>query len=67
MGNEKESPSLKKSYIAGLKGEFRKIVWPEKKLLGKQTIVVLVAAIIIGCIISAIDWVMQIGMSFIIG
>lgn len=67
MGKENESPSLKRNYFAGLKGEFRKIIWPEKKLLGKQTIAVLVAAVIIGCIISAVDWIMQIGLSFIIG
>lgn len=67
MGNEKESPSLKRGFFAGLKGEFRKIIWPEKKLMGKQTIAVLVIAVIIGCIISAIDWIMQIGLSFMIG
>jgi len=67
MGNENESPSLKRGFFAGLKGEFRKIIWPEKKLLGKQTIAVLVAAVIIGCIISIIDWIIQIGLSFIVG
>lgn len=67
MGNEKESPSLKRGFFTGLKGEFRKIIWPEKKLMGKQTIAVLVAAVIIGCIISVIDWIVQIGLSFMIG
>ncbi len=65
MGNEKES--FKRSFFTELKGEFRKIVWPDKKLLGKQSVAVIIAAIVIGCIIAAIDWVMQIGLTFIVG
>ena len=61
MAKENET-ALKRSFFTELKGEFRKIVWPDKKLLGKQSV-----AIIIGCIIAAIDWIMQIGLSFIIG
>ena len=66
MANENESASLKRSFFTELKGEFRKIIWPDKKLLGKQSVAVIVAALIIGCII-AIDWLFQIGLSFIIG
>lgn len=67
MGNENEAASLKRSFFTELKGEFRKIIWPDKKLLGKQSVAVIVAAVVIGCIIAAIDWIMQIGLSFIIG
>lgn len=67
MANEKESVSLKRSSFTELKGEFRKIIWPDKKLLGKQSVAVIIAAIVIGCMIAAIDWVMQIGLSFIVG
>lgn len=64
---EEEKTSFKRSFIQELKGEFHKIIWPDKTLLKKQTIAVLISAIVIGCIIAAIDWLMQIGMSFIIG
>lgn len=67
MANENESASLKRSFFTELKGEFRKIVWPDKKLLGKQSVAVIIAAIVIGCIIAALDWIMQVGLSFIIG
>lgn len=66
MANENET-SFKRSFFTELKGEFRKIVWPDRKLLGKQSVAVIVAAIVIGCIIAAIDWIMQIGLTFIIG
>jgi len=67
MGNENESTSLKRSYFTELKGEFHKIAWPDKKLLGKQSVAVIFAAIVIGCVIAAIDWVMQVGLTFIVG
>ncbi|MDE5864272.1 MAG: preprotein translocase subunit SecE [Lachnospiraceae bacterium] len=66
MANENEA-SFKRSSFTELKSEFRKIIWPDKKLLGKQSVAVIIAAIVIGCIIAAIDWVMQIGLTFIIG
>ena len=46
MANENET-SFKRGFFTELKGEFRKIVWPDKKLLGKQSVAVIVAAIII--------------------
>lgn len=66
MGNEKETAKNKFKF-SELKSEFHKIVWPNKQLLGKQSVAVIVAAVVIGCIISAVDWVMQVGLSFIIG
>lgn len=66
MAKEKDE-AFKRSYFTELKGEFRKIIWPDKKLLGKQSVAVIIAAIVIGCIISALDWIVQIGLSFIIG
>lgn len=66
MAKEKDE-AFKRSRFTELKGEFRKIIWPDKKLLGKQSVAVIIAAIVIGCIIAALDWIMQIGLSFIIG
>lgn len=67
MAKDNENASLKRSYFTELKAEFHKIVWPEKEQLGKQSVAVILAAIVIGCLIAAVDWVMQVGLSFIIG
>jgi len=67
MAKEKDTATFKRSYFTELKGEFRKIIWPDKKLLGKQSVAVITAAIVIGCMIAALDWIMQIGLKFIIG
>ncbi|MBQ8084809.1 MAG: preprotein translocase subunit SecE [Lachnospiraceae bacterium] len=67
MAKDNDNTALKRSYFTELKAEFRKIVWPDKQQLGKQSVAVIFAAIVIGCLIAAIDWVMQVGLSFIIG
>lgn len=66
MANENDA-SFKRSFFTELKAEFRKIVWPDKKLLSKQSVAVIISAIIIGVIIALIDWLMQVGLTFIIG
>ena len=40
---------------ASLKSEFKKIIWPNKQELRKQTITVIVTSIIIGAIIFGMD------------
>ncbi|MBE5946586.1 MAG: preprotein translocase subunit SecE [Lachnospiraceae bacterium] len=70
MSKSKEtsaSPSLKRSWFQELKAEFAKIIWPSKKSLAKQSVVVLIIAIILGFIIAGVDWLLQIGLTYIIG
>ncbi|MGN0437392.1 MAG: preprotein translocase subunit SecE [Lachnospiraceae bacterium] len=66
MANENDT-SFKRSFFTELKAEFRKIIWPEKTLLQKQAVAVIISAVTIGCIISLVDWIMQIGLKYIIG
>ncbi len=63
MGEEKNSQ--KGNWFKGLKAEFKKIIWPGKKDLAKQTTVVLVSAIVIGIIIAIIDMGIQYGIQFL--
>ncbi len=64
--SEEKSKALKKSWTQELKGEFKKITWLDKSTLIKQSCVVIVSTIILGCIIAIVDWLIQIGLSFII-
>ena len=43
-------------FLRDLKGEFKKIVWPSKKQIINNTIIVIVAIIVIGCFIWALDF-----------
>ena len=63
---EKSSTTLKRSWFQELKGEFKKITWLDRKSLAKQSLVVIVISVILGCIIAIVDWLIQIGLSFII-
>ncbi len=63
---EKSSTTLKRSWFQELKGEFKKITWLDKKSLAKQSLVVIVVTVLLGCIIAVVDWLIQIGLSFII-
>lgn len=64
---ETSSPSLKRSWFQGLKAEFGKIVWPTKASLARQSVVVIVISVILGFIIAGVDWLLQIGLTYIIG
>ncbi len=55
-----ENPQ-KKSFFKGLKSEFKKIVWPDKESLTKQTTAVVIITVLLGIIISIIDLVIKFG------
>ncbi|MCQ2537842.1 MAG: preprotein translocase subunit SecE [Lachnospiraceae bacterium] len=45
-----------KQWWKGLKAEFKKIVWPDKESVAKQTAAVIVITIILGAIVSLLDF-----------
>ena len=66
MEETKKNDVQKKSWFAGLKAEFQKIVWLDKKSLGKQTVAVLVVSVILGAIIAVLDLGIQYGIDFLV-
>lgn len=65
--NKETSPALKRSWFQELKAEFAKIVWPTKDSLAKQSVVVFIVAIILGCLIKGVDVLLELGLNQIIG
>lgn len=55
----------KKSWMQGLKSEFKKVVWPEKDSVIKNTIAVVSASIVLGLIIAGLDAIIKVGLSFL--
>lgn len=57
MGNteNKTEKTQKKSFFKGVKSEFKKIIWPTKENLAKETIQVVVVSVILGVLIAIID------------
>jgi preprotein translocase subunit SecE len=64
---EENSKALKRSWFQELKGEFRKITWLDKDSLARQSCAVVVSTVILGAIIAIVDWLIQIGLNFIVG
>ncbi|NLK26745.1 MAG: preprotein translocase subunit SecE [Clostridiales bacterium] len=67
IANTTTEKSSKKSWFKGLKSEFKKIVWPTKDTLTKQSVAVVVVTLILGVIIFALDTIIEHGISFILG
>ncbi len=61
--NEDKKNSLSAKFN-NIKGEFRKIIWPSRKDLTKQTITVIVTSLIIGVIIVAFDGIYGVGLEY---
>jgi len=57
----------KKSWFKGLKAEFKKIIWPDRKTLATQTTAVVVVSIAVGIVIAVLDFIIQFGLNFLIG
>ncbi len=66
MAEEKTEKRPKESWFTGLKAEFRKIIWPTKEALVKQTVAVVVTSVILGLIIALLDTLFQYGVNVLV-
>ena len=62
----KSETKQKKSWFKGLKAEFKKIIWPDRNSLVKETTAVLVVSVLLGAIIFVVDFVARIGIEFLV-
>ena len=63
---ENKSVALKESWFTGLKAEFKKIIWPTKESLARQTAAVVVVSVVIGLIITLLDTIIQYGVNVLV-
>ena len=52
-------------FFKGVKVEFKKISWPDKDPLIKQSIAVTCVSVVVGVIIAVLDFFMQYGVDFL--
>jgi len=60
-----EKKSGMKDFFKGIKTEFKKISWPDKTTLLKQSVVVVTISIVLGLLITLMDTVIQYGVNFL--
>ncbi len=63
MSNEQKAPKIK--FFDGVKAEFKKIIWPDKNTLLKQSVAVVIVSIAMGVVIAVLDMIMQYGINFL--
>ena len=60
-----EKKTQKKSWFKGLKAEFKKIIWPDKKSLARESAAVVASAVALGIIIKVLDVIINYGIEFL--
>lgn len=61
----KKEKANKPSFSKGLKAEYKKIVWPDRNEVLKQSVAVVCISIVLGAIIAVLDFLMQYGVDFL--
>ncbi|MBR4733453.1 MAG: preprotein translocase subunit SecE [Lachnospiraceae bacterium] len=64
MGDSSEKQA-KPSFWKGLKSEYKKITWPDRKSAIKQSVVVTIISIVLGVIIAILDYGFKFGVNFL--
>ena len=64
--SEKSEKAQKTSWFKGLKAEFKKVVWPDKNTLAKQTTAVVSVSVLMGALIAVIDAVLKYGIDLLV-
>ena len=61
----KKEKTSKPSFFKGLKSEYKKIIWPDKNDVLKQSVAVVCISVVLGAIIAVLDFVIQYGVDFL--
>lgn len=65
MGESKEK-TRGKTFFKGVKQEFRKIIWPDRTTLGRQTAAVVTVSVFLGVIITVVDILVKYGIDLLV-
>ena len=61
-----KTKTQKKSWFKGLQAEFKKVIWPDKKTLAKQTTAVVAVSVVLGALIAVIDVILRYGIDLLV-
>ena len=62
---QKTDKTILTNFWKGVQSEFRKITWPDRDKLLKQSIAVVTISIVLGLIITLLDTLLQYGVNFL--
>ncbi len=64
MGDSAEKQS-RPNFFQGVKTEFKKVVWPDRKSTLKQSVAVVAISVVVGVIIAIIDYIAKYGVNIL--
>ena len=56
----------KSSWFKGMEAEFKKIIWPDRITVAKQTVAVVVTSVVLGAVIAIVDFIAQYGVDLLV-
>ena len=62
----KKKSDKKDGFFSQVKAEFKKVIWPSRQSLFKQTVAVIASSVVVGVIIVIVDNIIRIGLNLII-
>lgn len=66
MGDSaKNEKAAKPSFFKGVQAEFKKISWPDRTSLIKQSVAVVCVSVVLGIVIALLDTLFQYGVNFL--
>ena len=65
MGDAADATKKKEGFFKGVKKEFKKIVWPDKVTLLKESAAVVVVSVVLGAIIALVDAAIKAGLTLL--
>ena len=60
-----DNKDQKQSFFDGVKAEFKKISWPDKRDLVKQSVAVVCTSVVVGILIALIDYAVKYGVNLL--
>ena len=63
---EKQPEKKKNSFFKGVKSEFKKIIWPTKETVARETGAVVFFGVVLGVLIAIIDAIIKAGLGLVI-
>lgn len=65
MADSKEKKDNKPGFFKTVSVEFKKIIWPSKETVFRQSVAVTATALVVGILITVFDFLIQYGINFI--
>ena len=66
MSDKAEKKARIPEFFKGVKAEFKKITWPDKTSLFKQTVAVIGVSVVVGLMIAVMDFIIQYGVNILL-